>query len=255
MASNFGKRGAPSAAESKARESRSESDQSNLPRMSSSHAVGVVVLCAMAIGGLVAGWKRVSEQAEARRDYANAMNDVRSIQSNIKFDTGSARKVAAIEISHDAPAYPSLNIITVCREKWPRDFHMRRVCEDDQRNSKEAAEQGDFSTEVRVICAGKWPEDWHMYLVCARDQAVAQMPADQRPAEPTGKISDYCRREWGSNYSMREHCEESQEEAKREIKGRNIDDEIAVRCAADWPNNWQMFKHCVDTQSVAKSRL
>lgn len=255
MATNFGKRGAPSTAESKARKSRSENDQANLPRMSSRHAIGVVVLCAMAIGGLVAGWKRVSEQAEARRDYSNAMKEVRSIQSNIKFDPTSARKVAAIEISHDAPAYPSLNIITVCREKWPRDFHMRSVCEDDQRNSKQTAEQGDFSTEVRVICAGKWPEDWHMYLVCARDQAVAQMPADQRPTEPTGKIADYCRGEWGSNYRMREDCEESQEEAKGEIKGRNIDDEIAVRCAAEWSNNWRMFKDCVDTQSAAKSRL
>lgn len=252
MTIEFGKRGGTNNTEIKPRTSVSQTNEMKPPRMPTSQAAGLVAVCTIAVAGAVAGLNRFTNVVAAKRDYANAMKQVHNLESHV---TSNGRQVTAIEVAHNGPAFPSVNIITLCREKWPRDFHMREVCEADQRTSKEASEKEDFSTEVRVICANQWREDWHMYLYCARNQAVAQAPVDQRAKEPTVKIEDHCRREWPNNYTMRESCENRQQDARADLHGHAIDDDIARHCASDWPDNWVMFKDCVGRQEQAKSRL
>ena len=132
---------------------------------------------------------------------------------------------------------------------------MRDYCEKQQRGAQDEVGTLDLSNEISMICASKWPEDWHMFSYCAKQQKTADTPAAALPLEPTGKIQDYCRREWANNYSMREDCERRQSDARAELRGHNIDDEIARHCAAEWSDNWAMFKDCVERQSDSKSRL
>ena len=155
----------------------------------------------------------------------------------------------------DGPIEPIVNIRTFCSEKWPHDYHMRDHCQDQQSAAEEEADKLDIPDHIGRICAKKWHNDWHMYVYCVRDQTNAATPPAARPTEPTIRIEDHCRRAGPDNYHMREDCENRQYDAKAEMHGRDVDDEIARRCAHDWSSNWVMFKDCVDRQAAAKDRL
>lgn len=73
---------------------------------------------------------------------------------------------------YEAPAV----IEAHCTKEWPDDFHMREVCQREQREGVETLKAtrpnipaADFST-VRNKCGHEWPDDYHMRTVCEREQ-------------------------------------------------------------------------------------
>lgn len=64
-----------------------------------------------------------------------------------------------------------------------------------------------------------------------------------------------CERAWKDNWSMREYCENNQEEAKRWASSTVIDDDVAIRCTRSWPDDWSMFKYCATQQMNSKDSV
>lgn len=73
--------------------------------------------------------------------------------------------------------------------------------------------------------------------------------------EPEMHIRSACAERWRHDYSMREHCEKKQEEARSWARGHHTDLDIAGLCAARWRNDWDMFAYCVKQQEAAKARV
>ena len=73
--------------------------------------------------------------------------------------------------------------------------------------------------------------------------------------EPDVDIRELCREKWRTDFEMQDYCMKQQEEARDQVKSRNIDDAIAHFCAGRWSGDWEMFAYCVKKQSEAKARL
>jgi len=64
-----------------------------------------------------------------------------------------------------------------CSDEWPSDFHMREVCEREQREGVETLKSTRppdvpvaTMASIRAHCEQEWPKDFHMRTVCERDQ-------------------------------------------------------------------------------------
>lgn len=83
-------------------------------------------------------------------------------------------------------------------------------------------------------------------------------------AERDSTIRDYCRKEWGTDFRMRESCETQQTEAKGRINSRTASssgvwssdfDAIRQRCQSEWIGDSRMQDSCESQQIEAWKRL
>ena len=72
-------------------------------------------------------------------------------------------------------------------------------------------------------------------------------------------IEKKCADEWGTDFRMRDFCQNQQRESLTELRARpmNSADEQAIRsqCASEWPDDMRMRNYCENRQLEALRNL
>jgi hypothetical protein len=79
--------------------------------------------------------------------------------------------------------------------------------------------------------------------------------ASAAPAYPVVTPMTICKERYKLDYSMRDACIRSQEEAKVEAEAMQIDDDVKSLCARRYIHDWTMYASCARTQMAAKLPL
>lgn len=148
-------------------------------------------------------------------------------------------------------AEPDDDAVNNCRDRHPKDYTMREVCERVDKQARFKAKTFQIDYDVGVLCAKKHPADWSMYVVCARGQMDAKLKPDQKPTRPNFNIEEMCALEYPDDFSMVRYCEKQQDEAMNQA-GNWIPDNIARKCTSEWSADWNMFMYCVKKQVGAE---
>lgn len=171
--------------------------------------------------------------------------------------TAVAQSRASQPIAHRLPipqeqAEPDDDFVNVCRDRHPKDHHLREVCQRTERQARFVATTLWIDNDIGVLCTKRHPSLWSLYVACARQQIEAKLTPDQKPKRPSFNIEEMCALEYPDDLPMREHCERQQDDA-RDQAGSWIPDAAAKKCAIEWSANWQMFMHCVRRQTGASA--
>lgn len=183
-----------------------------------------------------------------------------AVRENVDIATGSpvafeSQLVQTVALptgtTRQEKAEPDDDAVNNCRDRHPKDYHMREVCERVDKQARFKAKTFQIDYDVGVLCAKKHPADWSRYVVCAREQMDAKLKPDQKPTRPNFSIEEMCALEFPEDFRMIRYCEQQQDEAQSQA-GSWIPDNVARRCTSEWSADWRMFMYCVKKQVGAE---
>lgn len=148
-------------------------------------------------------------------------------------------------------AEPDDDAVNICRDRHPKDYNMRDVCEKGEKQARFKAKTFQIDYDVGVLCAKINPANWTYYTVCARKQMDAKQKPDEKPTRPNFSIEEMCALEYPEDFKLIRYCEKQQDEAQNQA-GSWIPDNIARKCTGEWSANWHMFMYCVKQQVGAE---
>ena len=148
-------------------------------------------------------------------------------------------------------AEPDDDAVNGCRDRHPKDYNLRNVCERGEKQARFKAKTFQIDYDVGVLCAKKHPANWTYYVVCAREQMDAKLKPDQKPTRPNFSVEEMCALEFPEDFRMIRHCEQQQDEAQSQA-GSWIPDNVARRCTSEWSADWRMFMYCAKNQVGAE---
>jgi hypothetical protein len=87
----------------------------------------------------------------------------------------SKKQMSAKLSDEEKPDRPDFDIVTKCREEWPRNYRMEEHCIGKQEEARDQAASPTIDDEIAIRCTSEWPSDWQMFIHCVEQQTDAKL--------------------------------------------------------------------------------